>query len=150
MSWAPGVNSGSGDSLYSYSIDSGEAVPLTIGNLPLGRAWAALFSPNNAHVVFLQTDENGINQFYTAPADGSSPAIQLNAYPGTVYFGNYQMGVTADSSTVIYINDEEAEDFSDIYSVPITGGEAIRLTPDDSPGVQLFRLYPRASVWRTG
>jgi len=150
MSWAPGDtgNSGSLSSLYSYPIDSGLAVPMTLGDLPLSRDWGALFSPDGQYVAFIQADPNGINQFYAAPADGSSQAIKLNGYPGSTSFGAYEMGITADSSTFVYINDEEAADFIDLYSVPITGGTAVRLTPDDSIGVQEIQLYPRASVWR--
>ncbi|MFN8418849.1 MAG: hypothetical protein U0528_06360 [Anaerolineae bacterium] len=132
--------------LYSFSVESGTITQLTQGALPV-REWTALFSPDGKFVVFVQTDANKINNYYSAPADGSSPAVQLNAFPGTVSFGNYRMAITADSSTLIHINDEEAKNFSDIYSVPIAGGDALRLTPDDSAGVQRFQLYPEGTRW---
>jgi len=113
----------------------------------------AVFSPNSQYLVYFAVNSTGIPHLYSTSLYAETIALssqtQLNAYPGSQRYNDHMLRITADSSLVIYTNDEEAENFVDIYAVPITGGEARRLTPDDSEGVVSFILYPPGTSWFT-
>ncbi len=112
---------------------------------------ATEISPDSQYVVTFQYNENTITNLYSIKiVDGATnqdSIKQLNAYPSSASFRDQMFRITEDSSTVIYTNDEEAEGYVDLYSVPIDGGEVVRLTSDDSKGVTDFKLYPKGTDW---
>lgn len=115
---------------------------------------SAAISPDSQYFVYVGNDESGVTQIYSVALDAdiqTMPEAQhkLNKFSGSKRFSGEQMlRITADSSTVIYTNDEEAEGFMDIYSVPIDGSaNSTRITPDDSIGVQDFKLHPHGTDW---
>jgi hypothetical protein len=57
---------------------------------------------------------------------------------------------TADSEYVVYTNDEEISGTVDLFAVSIAGddpGKPVRLTPDDTTGVDSFKVYPSGSTF---
>lgn len=115
---------------------------------------SAAISPDSRYVAYVAKDNTGVPQVYSIPLGVNTTGTpdlprKLNTYSGSNRFGGNQLiRITANSSTVIYTNDEEAEGFVDIYSVPIDGsGEAVRLTPDSAERVQDFILYPEGTSW---
>ncbi|MCC7447423.1 MAG: PD40 domain-containing protein [Anaerolineae bacterium] len=108
--------------------------------------FAYLASLDSQYVVTLVTDKDRIPALYSAAVDGKTPPVQLNAAPGSTGFAP-KASITADSSTVVYINDEEAAKTGDLYAVPIAGGKATRLTTDDSKGVVSLQVFPPGANW---
>jgi Tol biopolymer transport system component len=53
--------------LYVYTLDTGQAKPITQGDVAEPGGW----SPDGAHIVFMRQDRNGHSTIHVADADGS-------------------------------------------------------------------------------
>lgn|GEM_PF-1056367 len=108
------------------------------------------FSPDGSWVIYLaDQEENDTVELYSVASSGGTPT-KLNgplSVGGDVFDESLQ--VTSDGSQVFYVADQEANDRSELFRVPIAGGlaekvnsplvaggdvepDSIRLSPDGS------------------
>ncbi len=96
-----------------------------------------LVAPDGSRVVYLaDQDTNGVTELYSVPIHGDDP-VKLNGplvAGGDVQFeGDTPRGqtrgfvISPDSSTVVYLADQDVDDVSELYSVPIDGGDPVKL-----------------------
>lgn len=98
------------------------------GELPrvaIGIATSFRYSPDSARVVFLSDEgADDVFELYTVPADGSQAAVRLN---GTLVTGGDVSGaadafqISPDSSYVAYLADQETDDVTELFVVPLDG-----------------------------
>ncbi len=86
------------------------------------------FSPDSSRVLYqADQDTNNVFEIYSVPSGGGA-AIKLNA--PLVAGGNVENGglqFSPNSSRVLYRADQDTDDVFEIYSVPGTGGAAVKL-----------------------
>jgi len=89
-------------------------------------------TPDSTRVLYVaDQDTDGVNELYSAPIDGSTPAVKLNAplVPGGGVIGRFQ--VSPDSTHAVYVADQEQDEVRGLYSVPVDGSAApVRLNAD--------------------
>lgn len=126
------------------------------GELPrdaIGLATSFHYSPDSTRVVFL-SDEGAdeVFELYSVPSDGSQAPVRLN---GTLVSGGDVSGaaetfqISPDSSFVAYLADQETDDVSELYVVPIDGsGAAAKRSGTLVPGgdVTRFRISADGSL----
>ncbi len=114
--------------IYSAAID-GSSPPVKL-NRPLVpgfgvRIWNSfLISPEGTRVVYCaDQDRNDVYEIYSAPMDGSSSAVKLNApLPFDRNVAEYR--ISADGIRVVYVADQDANDVWELFGVPIDGSSA--------------------------
>jgi Tol biopolymer transport system component len=116
--------------LYSVPILGGATVKLHVSLGPSRDVSAFRIGPDSQRVVFLaDRDTDEVSELYSAPIDGSAPELELNAAlptGGEVGGLFLTLGVTIspDSSRVVYTADQEVNDRTELFSVPIDGSAA--------------------------
>jgi len=110
---------------------------------------AATVSPDASKLVYFSYDFNNSTNLYSVPFSDGGERIQLNKFPGSTEFTHQMLRINADSTRVVYINDEEVAEYPDLYTVNIHGGEPIRLSSDEYSGISDFKLYPPGTEWHT-
>jgi Tol biopolymer transport system component len=85
-----------------------------------------LFSPDSQRVVYVADQgKDEVWELYSAPMDGSSAAVKLNAdltENGDIYNAPWAaVKISPDSQRVIYIADQDSDEVWELYSVPIDG-----------------------------
>lgn len=123
--------------LRSIPIQGGEAAWLNSGSPEY--EWVSDFqiSPDGSLVVFKTED------LFSVPVDGGAPPVKIN--PDRVgLWGVPIYGISPDGGRVVYLADQQVDEQFELYSVAITGGEAMRLSGDLPPGgdVRGFLLSP--------
>ena len=114
--------------LFSVPVAGGATVQL---NTPLvvGRVVSnARLSPDGGRVVYV-ADQAADDEFemYSVPVTGGVP-VKLNGAlvtGGDVWSNDYLF--SPDSSRVVYIADQQTDGVNELFSVPITGGVAVKL-----------------------
>jgi Tol biopolymer transport system component len=115
-----------------YGVAAAGGIPVKLnGTLATGgdvSATSARFSPDGARVIY-QADQDIDNVFelYSVPSAGGS-TVKLNGslvFAGDVVDGTAR--VSPDSTHVLYIADEDVNEKSELYNVPITGGTPVKL-----------------------
>lgn len=130
---AKGVNS-PGLEIFSVSINGGTPVRLN-SNLPVGNASVLGFviSPDSKTVVYHgKVDSLSYFHAYSVPITGGAPALlNLADYSffrlGPAQVTNIQ--ISPNSQHVVYKHDYLNFNQFELYSVPITGGQTVRLNP---------------------
>ena len=137
--------------LYSVPIGGGSATKLN-DPLPAG---GGLFrfdlSPDGSTVVYSgEQDTDGVTELYSVPVGGGT-VTKLN--PNTLGGGRNVLNtrrISADSSTVVYLADQNTDGVNELFSVPIGGGTVTRLNDPLPSGadVGLFgvKLSPDGST----
>jgi hypothetical protein len=91
------------------------------------------FTPDSTHVLYVaDQEEDGTNELYVAPLDGSAPARKVNA--PLVAGGDVSIElsrrsfveVTSDSRHVLYRADQELDERFELYLAPLDGTGAPR------------------------
>jgi Tol biopolymer transport system component len=131
--------------LWSVPVDGGAPVRLS-GLLPAGVSVEFYaISPDGARVVYGANQEvTGRTDLYSVPIDGPEGSwIRLN---GDLPVGGDvdNFAISADSSYVVYVADQSADEAHDAWSVPISGGAAEALRPTVTPvgaGAQQFTSF---------
>ena len=132
--------------LYSVPADASQAPVELNPPLVLGGDVFPLFfriTPDSSRVVFLaDATVNGLNKLYSAPIDGSQPAVQL---ADLTVVGLFQ--ITSDGNTVVFASDA-------MYSVPVDGStEPLQLSGPAALGQPMtdYQLSPDGQwvVFRT-
>ena len=100
-----------------------------------GAAYNVSWSPDGSKVVFT-SDRGGTDDIWVVDAAGGAPR-QLVNWPG--YEGSPAW--SGDGSAIYFTSDRDAR-LSDLWKVPVSGGEPVRVTRDGSIG----RVQTRAGV----
>jgi Tol biopolymer transport system component len=118
--------------IYSVPSTGGAAVKLN-GPLVAGGdvAFSGLaFSPDSSLVLYhADQDADGVGEIYSVPSAGGT-AVKLNGplvAGGDVSFSGPAFRFSPDSSRVLYVADQDTDTVQEIYSVPSTGGAAVKL-----------------------
>ncbi len=97
------------------------------------------FSPNSSRVLYLADQvTDGVNEIFSVPSAGGT-AVKLNGSlvaGGNVFSGGLQF--SPDSSRVLYVADQTTDGVSEIFSVPSTGGTAVKLNGPLVAGGNVF------------
>jgi len=92
-----------------------------------GSLWYTI-SPDSKYVAYItEADTDEVNELYIVPLAGGAP-LKLN--PPLIPNGDVERGwayFTLDSKYVIYRADQEVDNRVELYSVPVTGGQATKL-----------------------
>ncbi len=129
--------------LYSVPIDGGKAVqlngPLVAGGQVSGAdadmSEPFLISPDSRRVVYVaDQDADEVFELFSVPIDGGK-LVKLN--PSLVADGDVRgadpavnpFRISPDGGWVVYTADQDTDEVIEIYSVPIGGGEAVKLNP---------------------
>ena len=120
--------------LYSVPAD-GSALPTKISTglvFAAGKAGVTSFqiSPDGSRVVFLADPDTtaGVNEIFSAPIDGSSAPVKLNAAGAAPVTG---IGITANSAWAVFfgIDTASASGAVEVYRAAIaTAGSAVQLS----------------------
>lgn len=100
-----------------------------------GTAFSPSWSPDGSKIVF-QSDRGGTNDIWVVDAAGGAPR-QLVNWPG--FEGN---PAWSGDGSVIYFNSDRDARLGDLWKMPVSGGEPVRVTKDGSIG----GIYTRAGV----
>lgn len=94
-----------------------------------------LISPDSRTVAFVaEIDTDNVDDLYSVPLTGTTP-IKLN--PPLAAGGDVEASRIAfapDGQTVLYLADQEVDNRTELYRVPVAGGAAVKLTPPPVPG----------------
>jgi Tol biopolymer transport system component len=87
------------------------------------------FSPDGSRVVyFADQNADNVNELFSVPSAGGA-AVKLN---GTLVangdVGSNGILISPDSSRVVYTADQDSDNTFEIFSVPIAGGTAVKLS----------------------
>jgi len=143
--------------LFSVPIGGGQAVKLNAPLVKDGDVETFAISPNGAQVVYrADQDIDSMYELYSVSITGGTPR-KLN--PPLVPGGNvldtiaplgpelgYARGtdhfsITPDSQSVVYIADQTVDEHFALYSVPIVGGSAVRLSPEADTNRYRYSFY---------
>ena len=139
------------DELYSVPIDGGTATKLNNPVTSGGRIADFTLSPDGNTVVYIgDPDTFDITELYSVPV-GGGPVTKLS--PNNLTTTRevlFTRRISADSSTVVYLGDQNTNGVNELFSVPIGGGTVTQLN-DPLPsggGVGLFgiKLSPDGST----
>lgn len=116
--------------LWSVRVAGGAPVRLS-GSLPASvTVQAFAISADSQHVVYMVAQETaGLRELYSIPIAGPEGAwIKLNgALPDGG--GVYTFEISPDSTRVVYVAEQYADEVFDVWTVPIDGGTSTRLRP---------------------
>ena len=129
---------GTAQHVYSVPIAGGPATRIS-GDMVAGGAAHGAFriSPDSSTVVYAAyQDQPEVLELYAAPIGGGGGVVKLSepmVAGGGIQVPGSQTGsllISPDGSHVIYTADQELDQRTEAYSVPITGGRAIKLNRD--------------------
>ena len=105
--------------LWTVSRDGGRAVRLTTG---VGLESAPVFSPDGRTIAFTG-EYDGNTDVFTIPAEGGVPH-RVTYHPAA----DVAIGWTPDGKRILFRSSREAAShYTQLYSVPAAGGQAVRL-----------------------
>jgi len=142
---------------FSAPVDGSQAAVRLNGALVAGGDVQAdlVISPDGSRVLYRadqETDE--VFELYSAPIDGSAAAVKLNGalVAGGDTTSNFlnTVAISADSSRVAYVADQEVDERFELYSRPIDGsGSAQKLNSTPVPGGDVSILLEPSPVGST-
>ena len=116
------------DEVYSVPIGGGTATKLSKPLPSGGRIFDFTLSPDGNTVVYIgDQDTDEITELYSVPVGGGTVTkLSPNTLTTTkeVLFTRL---ISADSSTVVYLADQNTNGVNELFSVPIDGGTITRL-----------------------
>jgi len=137
--------------LFKVSVEGGAVTKLSGALIDGGDVTSHYaVSPDGARVVYV-ADQNtdGMNEIYCVPVTGGT-VTKLNGSmtPGGNVSQRYQLSFTisANSNRVVYRADQDTDEVHELYSVPITGGVAVKLNGAMTSGGDLADNYA-GSFW---
>jgi hypothetical protein len=147
--------------LFSVPSKGGAAVKLN-GKLAAGGHWEGAFrfqfSPDGSRVVFRATQPQPVyvleTELYSVPTKGGA-MVKLGGR-GLVWgwgsgYNEFDFQISPDGSRVVYWADQDKHDRFELYSVPITGGNSVKLNGklvaggDVGGDVSAFQITPGGS-----
>lgn len=122
------------DLLYATSITNAAAMPAPTLITPddVAEIDTGGYAQVGSDIVFAGSlPGEGETRFYRTAADGSGTPMEIlvTNFPTTFNGDIDEMAVTPDGQTIVFIGDLTTDDVDELYSMPIAGGEAMRLTP---------------------
>lgn len=116
------------DEVYSVPIAGGTATKLNGPVTPNGRISDFTLSPDGKTVVYIgEQDTDGITELYSVPVGGGTVTKLSPNTLTTTRQVLFTRRISADSSTVVYIGDQNRNNVNELFSVPIGGGTVTRL-----------------------
>jgi len=107
------------DVLHTIPLD-GSAPQRSIASF-VEHGWS--LAPDGSRVVYMRQSA-GVMQLYSAPADGSAPAVTLNG-PGS---GVWRLQIAPDSRYVMYVAEQDQDGVQALYAAPLAGGPSVRFS----------------------
>lgn len=110
--------------LYSVPVTGGASTALSAG---LASPAQATITPDSQRVLFIAQGPTSFQELYSVPLAGGPPT-RLN--PDLVADGaveRFGFSISPDSMRVVYTADQEVNNRVELYSVPIAGGNALKL-----------------------
>src|SRR5262245_26871874 len=126
-----GLRNGTVAQLYSKPLVGGAAVRLNGPLVTGGSVQDHWITPDFARVIYY-ADQNTNNRFelYSAPVDGSRPALNRNGPITGGMIRKFPPLISADSQRFVYIADHAVSGVDEVYSVPIDGSSLpVKLNP---------------------
>ena len=131
------------DELYSVPIGGGTATKLNGPVTPNGRIFDFTLSPDGKTVVYIgDQDTDDITELYSVPVGGGTVTKLSPNTLTTTREVLFTRMISADSSTVVYLGDQNTNGVNELFSVPIGGGTVTRLNKPlpSGGGVGLFGI----------
>lgn len=114
--------------LYSVPIGGGTATKLNGPVTPNGGIFDFTLSPDGSKVVYIgEQDIDGITELYSVPVGGGTVTKLSPNTLTTTRQVLFTRRISADSSTVVYLGDQNTNAVNELFSVPIGGGTVTRL-----------------------
>ncbi len=114
---------------------------------PFGIPTAFRISPDSARVVYVADQEvDGRSELFTVPTDGSQELVKLSAPLPPGGSVSWDFRVSPDGSRVVFFADADTVDLHELYSVPIGGGEPLRLNDPIPPGGGFELTFPATAA----
>ncbi|WP_113954994.1 PD40 domain-containing protein [Arenicella xantha] len=125
------------EELYSVSLKGGVVTKLN-SVLPMGfNVKAFLISSDSKYVVYrTRNDSTGKRNLFSVPIQGGA-AVQLNTNNHTYDLSDYR--ITNDGQRVVYLAYNATSDAA-LFSLRITGGTPVNITPSSEINPSLFNL----------
>jgi Tol biopolymer transport system component len=117
--------------LFSVPIGGGAAVPLN-APLPEGGQVSGQYqvSPDGARVVYLaQQERPGVNELYSVPIGGGTPAALSRPLPEGASVRSFRLSADPNAPLAVYLADQNTAGVTELYAVPVGGGDPVRLNP---------------------
>ena len=114
--------------LYRVNSSGGGLKTINGTLAPGGDVSNFIISPDSSTVVYIADQEtDGVDELYAVASSRRRPPV--HAEPPLPADGDIRglIGITPDSSTVVYKADQETDELVEIYQVPIAGGAASKL-----------------------
>ncbi len=118
------------DQLTSVPIRGGK--PQTLGTCD------GLVDVTDAYALCLNYGSSGGYDLYSVPLDKGDP-IKLNPKDSSVY-GDYDVFIETNGQYVVFATYNQRSSMDYVYSVPITGGEALELAGPNDPSTLSYYL----------
>jgi Tol biopolymer transport system component len=136
--------------LYAAPVSGGESVRLGTTYVPDGDVYdqGIAISPDSSRVIYLaDLEHDTINELYSVPIDGQRAPVKISGpmVPGGDVDWSPGALISPDSSTVVYLADQDTLDWFDLYGVPIDGGPAVSLTSGTAASIDNFVISPDSS-----
>ena len=85
-------------------------------------------SPDGKWVVYWHDpDGEDVYELYSAPTSGAGPDRRISGLLPQGAINPREMAITPDSSTVVYVAEQETTDVRELFAVPIAGGPITKL-----------------------
>ena len=120
--------------LYSVLLDGGATTKL---NTPLGTSRAIrpgfVVSPDSSRVVYSADQEaDNVWELFSVPVAGGevtklNATLPRNGDVGDTFVAALSFSISDDSSRVVYRAEQETDNVWELYSVPLAGGDPVRL-----------------------
>lgn len=111
--------------LYAVPIQGGDVIKLSTGAVHNVEAFD--ISPNGDRVVYSHAPITGAPALYSVPISGGD-SVLLNS-PSILSNQNLDFKISPNGQTVVYRDDQDNPgDFRELYSVPIEGGAAVKIS----------------------
>ncbi|QDT69427.1 translocation protein TolB [Planctomycetes bacterium MalM25] len=122
------------DLLFATSITDAAVIPTPtlITPDPIAEIDTGGYAQVGADIVFAGSlPGEGETRFYRTAADGTGTPAEILIWnvPTEFGFDIDEMAVTPDGQSIVFVADLTTDGVDELYSMPITGGEASRLVP---------------------
>ena len=134
--------------IFSAPID-GSAAPVKLSPSVVGDKNVSILCPfqisaDGTRVVYqADHDTDGVFEIYSVPVDASSSAVKLNAaLPGGGQVITGEFRISADSSRVVFLADQDVNDVFELYSAPLDGSaSAVKISGALVSGGEVLRGF---------
>jgi len=130
--WVTYAKDGPEKGIWKVSIEGGDPVRLSQGNVR-----TPVVSPNGKMIAYREISEGHPGKIAIMPFSGGPPIKTFDIQ------ATHALRWTPDSLKILYVKNEG--DFSNIWSLPISGGKSTQITRFNSDQIMDFDLSPDGS-----